>query len=436
MNDKKEITEILSSIVKNDFVDNPLAETMSAQFRTKVKKESRQVKDKSSGSTEMTPPYPFETLLQLYRINTYHARCINTKAALTCMLGYKITTNENNKQPDEQYNAIEAFLNKHSQYAQQSVLDTLYNFCQDKELYANAAFEIVRNGKGLIEEFYHIPMRYCRLKRRDNKTIQLIQRINAETVTFDLFGKKEESNNEFIFAKDYAPESDYYGVPAYIAALGAMVLDRSAVEYNVRRFENNLMLETIIKVYGAAFGADTKRNVKDFFSNNFKGIKKAGSSLLLEIPDKKKGEADIEVEKVSSENKDASFRMLRSDMKEEIVAAHEVPPRLVGIMNAGQLGDATEARDQMRMFRDLAIKPRQKRLEFIFNELILKNAVPENKKWKVELVTLDINDSVDDADFYDKIMSITDSNGQKPLDANEIREELGYPPRKEKTNEN
>lgn len=130
--------------------------------------------------------------------------------------------------------------------------------------------------------------------------------------------------------------------------------------------------------------------------------------------------------KVSSEVKEGSYLELRKDIKEEIIAVHGVPPRLVGIAAAGQLGGAAEVKEQMRLFRDIVVRPRQKEVEFIINNFILKDAFPENKKWQVKLDLYEISDAVEDAKFYETIMNIQDSSGKKVLTAEEIREELGY----------
>jgi len=64
---------------------------------------------------------------------------------------------------------------------------------------------------------------------------------------------------------------------------------------------------------------------------------------------------------------------------------------------------------------------------------LLKQAFPDNKKWKIKFESFDIDDATADATFFKTIMEITDNEGDQVLDSAEIREELGYPARKEES---
>lgn len=419
MEEKKEVNSI---IIKTGKRNNPYFDLIENQS---VMKKAQGQKNNGSGNVTISPPYPFEKLAELYELNSYHARAMQLKAALTCLNGFCLVTEEENKVQDDSFNKIMNWIDEHSVYAGQSFLTSVYNFCLDREIFGNAFLELVRNNKNEIAGFYHIPAKNCGLIKEKNK-LKLVQEISGERTEFVPFNNAEKEAGEFIMLKSYHPKSVYYGLPDYMPALAAIVLDRSAVKFNIKRFDNNMVLEHIITVIGAAFGGNAKKDIKDFFTNNFAGIDNAGKSLLLEVDGKKKNDVGIEVHKVSSEAKEGSYLELRKEIKEEIIAAHGVPPRLVGITAAGQLGGAAEVKEQMRMFRDIVIKPRQKEVEFIFNNYILKDAFPMNNKWKLKFDTFEISDAADDAKFYESIMNIQDADGKKVLSAGEIREELGY----------
>lgn len=416
METKKEINSL---IIKTGKGGNPYAELI--ENRSNVKKAKRE----GLSINAISPPYAFEKLAELYELNSYHARAMQLKAALTCMNGYRLVTDMEDKAPDEESAGIMNWIEEHSLYAGQPFITSVYNFCLDREIFGNSFFEVVRNHENKIAGFYHIPAKQCRLVK-NGADIRLVQETEEEKTEFVSFGNARNEESEFVMAKSYHPKSAYYGLPDYMPAMAAIVLDRSAVKFNIKRFDNNMVLEHIITVIGAGFGGAAKRDIKDFFTNNFAGIDNAGKSLLLEVDGKKKNDVGIEVHKVSSEIKEGSYLELRKEIKEEIIAAHGVPPRLVGIASAGQLGGAAEVKEQMRMFRDMVIKPRQNELEFIFNNFILKEAYPSNKKWKLKFDTFEVSDAADDAKFFESIMNIQDSNGKKVLSADEIREELGY----------
>lgn len=414
-------TEINSMVIKTGRRNNPLLDLI--ENKSGVRKFKSAGREHSEIIT-ISPPYPFEKLAELYELNSYHSRAIQLKAALTCMSGFSLVSGSG-AEPDEAYSDILNWIEEHSAYSGNSFLTTVYNFCLDREIFGNAFLEVVRNEKGEAAGFYHLPARHCGLIK-DQQGIRLIQEIDGERSEFLRFGSAEKGKSEFVMLNNYHPKSAFYGIPDYIASIAAIVLDRSAVKFNIKRFDNNMVMEHIITVVGAAFGAGAKKDIKEFFTNNFAGIDNAGKSLLLEVDGRNKNDVGIEVHKVSAEIKEGSYLELRKEIKEEIIAAHGVPPRLVGIAAPGQLGGSAEVKEQLRMFRDIVIKPRQKEVEFIFNNFILKEAFPENKKWKLKFDTFDISDAVEDAKFYESIMSIQDAEGKKVLSSDEIREELGY----------
>lgn len=421
--------------------DSELLKILKSTNPATIKVDSSQAKDKTQ-MNELAPRYDYTILAKLYEMNTYHARCIDVKAALTCLLGYNLTTDDENKTPDDEYKAIKTFIDSQAEITGIDFLQICYRYMIDRLLFGNGHLEVVRNVKGEVAALYHVPAINTWLYRPADEELKvgvtyLRERIGGDETLFRPFGldaktDKNKELHEFIHGKKYSPFSKYYGVPEYIANIGVMVLDRSAVEFNARNFENNLMIASIIEILGIdVSGEDGKSNaVDDFFKNNFQGVSKAGKSLVIKGKDTDPERARINVHKLADGVKDASFRMLRADNKEETVAAHGVPPRLVGMMTAGQLGGDSEAKQQMTMFRDIVVKPLQVELQNILNQKIIKGAFPENKKWKIEFNTLDINDAVEDANYYQSIMSFTDEAGRKVYDIDEIRQAQNLPPRK------
>jgi HK97 family phage portal protein len=280
-----------------------------------------------------------------------------------------------------------------------------------------AYFELARNNKNELAEIYHIPGKEARVVYKD-KEITLVQVVNNERVFFSRFGEIKEGMNEYVMMKNYNPKSRFYGMPEYIGTLGSLILDRNATEYNINKFGNNAIPETIITLRGGSFGKGTKTQIKDFFTNNLKGVRNAGRSLILEAEDES---AVIDVKPIAPEMKDASFRNLRLDARDEIIAAHGIPKMLLGISEAGSLSDTSKGKSQLKIFQDCVIEPRQNRLEFLLNNLIIKQGLGV-KNWIIKLNKLYADDPKGDAAFYETMSKIG------ALTNNEIREDLGYPP--------
>jgi PBSX family phage portal protein len=363
-------------------------------------------------------PYSFEALAQLYDMNSYHSRCCKVKAGVTVLLGFSINNPEEDKEqnPDDGYKKIDALLN--------SSLNELYNVQLDHEIFGNGYLEIVRNNKKEIAELYHIPARYTQLINKNDK-MMLKQTVGTTELYYKPFeGEKyqhDDKMHEYIHIKSYNPNSRFYGVPDYMGAVAAMYLDNSANEFNTRRFINNALPDSIIKMYGFDKDSDAENDIKNFFQGNFKGVENAGKVLLLWAEDKEKN--TIEVDKMSGEIKEASFRGLRMDNREEVLAAHGVPARLAGVESAAKLSGGNETREQLKLFNEIVIIPKQKALARILNNLILTGLGIKN--WEVKFNTFEFANAAEDSTFYQIMVT------SGILDANEARVEMGYPPRED-----
>ena len=129
---------------------------------------------------------------------------------------------------------------------------------------------------------------------------------------------------------------------------------------------------------GAEFDAETESRLKAGF-DNMKGVDNAFRTLLLSIPFEN---ATIKFEKLMADFKDMPFDKLTQATREEILAAHGTPPRLVGIITAGSLGGESEADAQLRNFVETKIKPRIKYLERRVKLLLRDAGLPEEFELK------------------------------------------------------
>ena len=205
-----------------------------------------------------------------------------------------------------------------------------------------------------------------------------------------------------------------------------MGLDRECVEYNTYSFRNAMMARFIVVVEGGVLTRKARSALKKFIQSNMTGIKNAGRTIVISSDDPN---VKIRIERINKDAnlKDLSFTQRRQYSRVEIVSAHGVPPRMLGIMSAGQLGGAGEIKGQMQVFRDIIIAPEQRRLEQLINSTILASF--GKHKWRLKLNEIDITDPQADAEYYAKLLNLPDP----VLDVEEVRSELGYPPRPQRT---
>jgi len=104
-----------------------------------------------------------------------------------------------------------------------------------------------------------------------------------------------------------------------------------------------------------------------------------------------------------------------------IVSAHGVPPRIVGIVTAGQLGGGGEADSQLRIFEEIDRAPERNRIEEFYNRTIIQDARFGEHKWNLEFNAIDTTNRKMDAE----IENILKQAGIKLPE--ESRQDLGLP---------
>jgi len=325
-------------------------------------KESKQYVDRdvllNNGIIE--PFIDFNGLLAFYYFNVYHQRAIKLKAALLSQI-------------------LETSLDKHlpsTVFAK----DLLYAFALDAEIYGNAFLE----KAGGVSDFYlHHILGY---QGRLNKNRELYQ-VNSEFKDIRLDG---------YHFKYHSPSGKYYGEPDYLTTLEQIDTNKKADKYNSTFFANGARPGFAINFENSAPSQGQIDAFKTFFGTNYKGYENAHKSIMFYTGKTKEGEspAKIHLDKLDSVE-DMSFEKLKSVNRDEIIASHGVPPRLVGIITAGQLGSGTELIDQLHAFNEIVIKPKATHIESFF----------ENIGIKLKIKELDVTNFKDDSDLVTNLVN-------------------------------
>ena len=132
----------------------------------------------------------------------------------------------------------------------------------------------------------------------------------------------------------------------------------AATRYNASFFKNNAIPEYAVIFKGTIPSSQMKSDIQTFFRNEFKGFDNAHRTLILSHPE----EGEIKVERLTAEVKDGDFLKLIDAARDRIPVAHGVPPRMLGIMTAGQLGGGGEVSGQLFTFEHLTLKPKRRRV--------------------------------------------------------------------------
>lgn len=141
--------------------------------------------------------------------------------------------------------------------------------------------------------------------------------------------------------------------------------------------------------------SEFERSIEEHFNELSKS---PHSTLIMSVPTTEgQGEVNIEFKPLSTEVKEASFRLFRQDNRDEILAAHGVPPYRMGIAETGSLGGST-AQESTEIYKRSVIEPRQEMLESMINKYILWEGF-EAFDWEFKFAEIDTQDEKHDMDM-------------------------------------
>lgn len=162
------------------------------------------------------------------------------------------------------------------------------------------------------------------------------------------------------------PEKLYkYGFPMWLPLGDTIKLDRSARTYNLRYFDNGAMSDFMLVIEGGEMDEKAEEEIKEYVADNAMGLNNSHKILLVTLDDEK---AKVRIEPLGS-MKEAAFRLLRQDNRDEVYSMHRIPPRLAGVIQSGQLGGGGEIWGQLMIFQETEVKPEQKKIEEAFNRI-------------------------------------------------------------------
>lgn len=322
----------------------------------------------------LEPIISFETLLKFYFYNVYHQRSIKLKASLLSQIS---DTNLDN------------YL-----YTNENLKDFLYSFLLDLELYGNAFLEKAGTNKNFV--LHHI----LGYQGRVNEKKEIFQTIDKKSVILEGF-----------HLKYYSPTNKFYGEPDYLTQLQNIQVTKQADNYNYSFFENGAKPSMLISFENSSPSNEQKEALKHFFSDNFKGPNNAHKTMLLWTGKTSEGEssAKINIQKLDAVE-DMSFEKLKNISRDEIIASHGVPPRLVGVVSARHLGGGTELIDQLHSFVQTTLNPKIDLIEDFFYQIGIKHKVKpldvSNFKDDTQLVTSLIDRQIINIDEAKEILGL------------------------------
>ncbi|CAG2150288.1 phage portal protein [Cupriavidus plantarum] len=150
---------------------------------------------------------------------------------------------------------------------------------------------------------------------------------------------------------------EVYGLPEYLSALHATWLNESATLFRRRYYKNGSHAGFILYMTNAAQKQEYVDALREALKNS-KGPSNSGNLFMYAPNGKMEGIQLIPVSEVAAKD---DFWNIKNVTRDDQLAAHRVPPQLMGIIphNTGGFGDAAQA---ALAFARNEVKPLQDRL--------------------------------------------------------------------------
>lgn len=395
--------------------------------------------EKWTNLNTVEPPYGFAQLTKMLEVNTEHYRSCRAKSVDTAGLGWSVIEDAAAKKKGsakDKKRLLDFFRNINPEIGFVEVLDRVL---MDFEATGNGIFEVTRNMAGDPQYLYHMPI--GNVRRKIGK-IGYVQVVGAEERFFQNWGDKypngngdggkgspnfvsvkdgktkqgltwngKETANEVLHMLNYHPSSNYYGLPDFLPAIGAIAGNVAARDFNLAFFDNRGMPAYAIIIKGAKLDPELRTLIEGFFNTKLKGS--PHRTLVLPVPNKN---VEVEFEKLDRESSEGSFSEYGHDNRDEIIRAHGVVPARIGIIATASLGGGS-GYSQSETYKNAIIEPRQRRLEFLLNRLLIQEGFKIDG-WRLKFDDLDIRNRTQEITNAGKMLD------RAVMDVNEVRRDI------------
>lgn len=391
----------------------PIGKAVGSEFP-----ESQQLNEAAQavwGSQAIPWPEDLCKLARLLELNPWHNACCRVKAQDITSQGWRIE-DEKGKTEGAPKELLDFFNQCNPKLSLAQVLKRCWI---DFEATGNFTLEVARQrgGKKLPAALYHAPAHTIK-KVKGGK---YVQKRGADIRYFLEFGAVDQQTkglNELITHQNYTPRSSFYGLPDVIAAVGAITGHVKQRDANIKYYENSMMAEFAIIIEGGSLDEDVEKVIRETLQD-MRGSNQAHKTLVLSAGG---DNVKIKIEKLTPELNYTQQRLYRLDNRDEVIQAHRVPPKLIGVED--RVGGLAQSQGvQLEIYYENVVVPNQKDLGHLLTNTIIQQGFGMDG-WKIVFTAKALEDKKVNADV-DKIY--LDGGVLKPNEVREIRF-TGLPP--------
>lgn len=251
-----------------------------------------------------------------------------------------------------------------------------------RDTFTAVALDYLVLGNGYVEEKQAVTGRGLRLER----VLAKYTRRGVDLDRYYFLPAQTYGGSEHEFAPGSVhhllePDIDQevYGLPEYLSALQSAFLNENATLFRRRYYLNGSHAGFILYMSDPTQSEDDIEAVRTALKDS-KGPGNFRNLFMYSPTGKKDGVQVIPISEVAAKDE---FVGIKNTTRDDVLAAHRVPPQLLGVVpqNTGGFGDVSKAKD---VFFDSEIVPLQRRF-LALNEMVGEEAVkfePYQPAWK------------------------------------------------------
>ena len=350
----------------------------------------------------------FTTLYRIYKQESWVRACVDIIKRASLANSWKIVANPRVENANE---TVKEQLETFFEYpnTEDSFDDILTDVIGDLETYGNAYIELVRNGKGEVQEIYNLDATTLKVKHDEHGVIlgYIQQGDSGDKVKFE--------PDEVIHFKLAAKGSSIYGLSPLESLIRPVDTDLKAQIYIAKYYENFGAPKALFKFKNAT--PEQVRRNRLYLATQVAGVENAHKNLVLE--------GDVEYTPLGTAMKDTETLKIREYLRDEILAVYGVPPSKISIIKTGQLGGNVD-QGQDRTFKLETIIPLQRNVATKLTHKLIRG-IFEIQDWSLSFGDVLEQDRKIEADIHGIYLT------NKVLTIDEVREDLGREPLERET---
>jgi len=236
----------------------------------------------------------------------------------------------------------------------------------DLKLHGAYAIEVIKDKKGDVSSFEHLPM--CNLRPSEVDDEGVVNHwyycedwTDRKLLTFALENPIEALDESLkqtkciIIVKTPTPNGNYFSKPDYIGARNYIELEKEISTFHVNNIKNGLFPSAFLIWKNGIPTEEERRRHSSDMERDLSGAQNAGKIVNLYASD---SESAPEIVAFESNDADNTYQFLSNETTDKIMIGHRVTtPSLFGVKTAGQLGNVQELETGSVLFEANVIQP-------------------------------------------------------------------------------